>query len=194
LLVESFVYHGVRKICMTYFPFLVGAVGSVIFVLFLFRLSSGARVGARRPESFDPEWFETFSAFRYLPMRRLLNGTDEAYLQRQKLGCTMSLRAFRAERRQLFRMYLEDLRSDFHRLSLGAKQAILNAADDQSHHVEMLMSLEWRFQKTVWRAKAGLVLHACGWAADDASDLIDVLQHFEFSLREAYLAQAESAI
>ncbi|MCX6585334.1 MAG: hypothetical protein NTX13_01975 [Acidobacteria bacterium] len=179
---------------MIYFPFVVGAVGSIIFLVLLSRLSSGARRGSRRGESFDPEWFETFSAFRYLPMRRLLNGNDEAYLQGQNLGCRMSLRAFRAERRQLFRIYLEDLRSDFYRLSLGAKQAILNSADDHSHHVETLLSLEWRFQKTLWRAKAGLVLHACGWSVSDASDLIDVLQHFEFSLREAYLAQNESAV
>lgn len=179
---------------MTYFPFVVGAVGSIIFLVLLGRLSFGARAKGRREDSFDLEWFETFSAFRYLPMRRLLNGTDEAYLQGKKLGNSMSLRAFRAERRHLFRIYLEDLRSDFHRLSLGAKQAILHATDDQSHHVETLLSLEWRFRRTVWRAQAGLLLHACGWPASDASDLIDVLQHFEFSLREVYLAQNKPAV
>jgi hypothetical protein len=179
---------------MTYFPFVFGAVGSIIFLVLLSRLSFGAKESGRRPDSFDLEWFSTFSAFRYLPMRRLLDGTDEAYLQSKRSGNTMSLRAFRAERRHLFRMYLDELRSDFLRLSLGAKQAVLNATDDHSHHVETLLWLEWRFRGTVWRAQAGLLLHACGWSASDASDLIDVLQHFEFSLREVYLAQNKTVV
>ncbi|MFN7646446.1 MAG: hypothetical protein ACK58M_07555 [Acidobacteriota bacterium] len=176
---------------MVYVPFFVGAVGSVIFLVLLVRIASGAKQRPTRREAFDAEWFESFSAFRYLPMRRLLNGSDESFLQSRKLGSTLSLRAFRAERRHLFRVYLQELRSDFRRLSLGAKEAILNAPTDQSHHVETLLALEWRFRKTVWRAELSLLLHACGWQAGDASGLIDVMQNFEFCLREAFLARSQ---
>ena len=176
---------------MVYLPFVVGAVASLIFVVLLARLRSVPMHQAKRQDGFDVEWFESFSAFRYLPMRRLLNGSDEAFLQTRQLGSNLSLRAFRAERRQLFRIYLQDLRSDFRRLSLGAKQAIVNAPTDQSHHVETLLALEWRFRKTLWRTEVALVLHACGWQVGDVSGLIDVVKHFEFSLREVFLAQSQ---
>jgi hypothetical protein len=176
---------------MSFFPIVIGVVGTVVFVALLYRLYVRSEQVSRAAEGFDPEWFEGFSAFRYLPMRRLLSGTDEAFLQRQKLGAQDSLRAFRAERRELFRMYLQDLQADFNRLSLGAKQAILNATEDQSDHVETLLRLEWQFRKSVWQAHGLLALHACGWTPSDVSGLIDVLQHFEFSLRETYLAQQQ---
>jgi len=176
---------------MTVFPVLIGVVGSIVFVALLYRLYNRAEQSARVSGRFDLEWFENFSAFRYLPMRRLLTGTDQAFLQREKLGAKISMREFRAERRQLFRLYLQDLQADFNRLSLGAKQAILNASEDQSEHVETLLQLEWAFRKSVWRAEANLLVHACGWEPADVSGLIDVVQHFEFSLREAYLAQQQ---
>lgn len=122
-------------------------------------------------------------------MRRLLSGTDEAFLQRQTLGGKGSIKKYRAERRELFRLYLQDLQADFNRLSLGAKHAILNATEDQSHNVEALVRLEWQFRKSIWLAHCNLIIHACGWQPSDVSGLIDVLQHFEFSLRETYLAQ-----
>ncbi len=126
-------------------------------------------------------------------MRRLLSGTDDAFLQRQNLGANGSIRKFRAERRQLFRLYLQDLQADFRRLSFGAKQAILHATEDQSDHVETLLRLEWQFRKSIWRAHCQLFIHACGWQPADISGLIDVVQHFEFSLRETYLAQQQNS-
>lgn len=176
---------------MTFFPVVIGVVGSIVFLVLLYRLYAKSEQ-AQRSEDFDLEWFENFSAFRYLPMRRLLSGTDEAFLQRQKLGGIQSLREFRAERRQIFRLYLQDLQADFGRLSLGAKRAILNATEDQSEHVETLLRLEWQFRKLVWRSEVALLLHACGWQPADVSGLIDVVQHFEFSLRETVLAQNQS--
>lgn len=173
---------------MTFFPVVIGVVGSIVFLVLLYRLYARSEQG-QRSEGFDPEWFENFSAFRYLPMRRLLSGTDEAFLQRQKLGGQETLRQFRAERRQIFRLYLQDLQADFSRLSLGAKHAILNASEDQSEHVNTLVRLEWRFRKLVWRAEVALLIHACGWQPADVSGLVDALQQFEFTLRETVLAQ-----
>jgi len=177
---------------MTLFPVLIGVVGSIVFLALLYRLYTRSEQTTLAHAGFDSEWFENFSAFRYLPMRRLLNGTDEAFLQRQNLGSKQTIRQFRAERRQLFRMYLQDLQADFNRLSLGAKQAILNATEDQSEHVETLLRLEWQFRKSVWRAELNLLFHACGLQPADVSGLIDVVQHFEFSLRETYLAQQQN--
>lgn len=173
---------------MTLVPVIVGILGLAVFATLLASLFLKTERSAKSTEGFDEQWFEDFSAFRYLPMRRLLNATDEAFVQRQQLNGAGTLREFRAERRMLFRLYLKDLQSDFGRLSLGAKRAILASAEDQSDQVSSLVGLEWSFRKAVWMAHGQLFLHACGFNPSDATGLIDALQHFEFSIRETYLA------
>jgi len=172
---------------MTLVPVIVGIFGIAVFATLLARLFLKTERSAKASQGFDEQWFEDFSAFRYLPMRRLLNGTDEAFVQRQQQKGAGTLRGFRAERRMLFRLYLKDLRCDFARLSLGAKRAILAASEDQSDQVSSLIRLEWNFRKAVWMAHGQLFMHACGFSPADATGLIDALQHFEFSIRETYL-------
>ncbi len=173
---------------MTLVPVIVGIVGIAVFATLLGSLFLKTVRSAKVAQGFDEQWFEDFSAFRYLPMRRLLNGTDEGFVQRQQQNGAGTLREFRAERRMLFRLYLKDLQSDFARLSQGAKRAILAASEDQSEQVSSLIQLEWNFRKAVWMARGQLFLHACGFSPADATGLIDALQHFEFSIRETYLA------
>ncbi len=173
---------------MTMVPFIVGILGVAVFATLLASIFLKTERFAKVTQGFDEKWFEDFSAFRYLPMRRLLNGTDEAFVQRLQQNGGGTLREFRAERRMLFRLYLKDLQSDFARLSLGAKRAILAATEDQSNQVSSLIRLEWNFRKAVWMAHGQLFLHASGFSPSDATGLIDALQHFEFSIRESYLA------
>ena len=173
---------------MTLVPVIVGILGIAVFATLLASLFLKTERRAKATRTFDKQWFEDFSAFRYLPMRRLLNGADEAFVQRQQQNGGGTLSEFRAERRMLFRLYLKDLQNDFARLSLGAKRAILAATDDQSNQVSSLIRLEWNFRKAVWMAHGQLFLHACGFSPADASGLIDALQHFEFTIRESYLA------
>ena len=173
---------------MTLVPVIVGILGIAVFATLLASLFLKTERRAKATQTFDKQWFEDFSAFRYLPMRRLLNGADEAFVQRQQQNGGGTLREFRAERRMLFRLYLKDLQNDFARLSLGAKRAILAATDDQSNQVSSLIRLEWNFRKAVWMAHGQLFLHAWGFSPADASGLIDALQHFEFTIRESYLA------
>lgn len=173
---------------MTLVPVIVGILGIAVFATLLTSLCLKTERRAKATRTFDKQWFEDFSAFRYLPMRRLLNGADQAFVQRQQQNGGGTLREFRAERRMLFRLYLKDLQSDFARLSFGAKRAILAATEDQSDQVSSLIRLEWNFRKAVWMAHGQIFMHACGFSPADASGLIDALQHFEFTIRESYLA------
>ena len=173
---------------MTLVPVIVGILGIAVFATLLASLCLKTERRAKATLTFDKQWFEDFSAFRYLPMRRLLNGADQAFVQRQQQNGGGTLREFRAERRMLFRLYLKDLQSDFARLSIGAKRAILAATEDQSEQVSSLIRLEWNFRKAVWMAHGQIFMHACGFSPADAGGLIDALQHFEFTIRESYLA------
>ncbi len=173
---------------MTLVPVIVGILGIAVFATLLANLFLKSERSAKANQRFDEQWFDDFSAFRYLPMRRLLNGADEAFVQRQQQNGGGTLREFRAERRMLFRLYLKDLQTDFARLTLGAKRAILAATEDQSDQVSSLIRLEWNFRKAVWMAHGQLFVHACGFSPADATGLIDALQHFEFSIRESYVA------
>lgn len=176
---------------MAIIPIIVGVSAASVFVLLLINLFSRTERSRKVVAEFDEEWLENFSAFRYLPMRRLLHGNDEAFLQRQEQGGTGTLREFRAERRMLYRMYLQDLKADFERLSLGAKMAILAATEDQSDQVALLLRLEWQFRRALWFAHAQVALHALGLRTADSTSLINAMQHFEFTLREVCIAQAQ---
>lgn len=171
-------------------PLVLGFAGIVLFSLLLYLLSSRTKRSRRVAVGWNQEWFEDFSAFRYLPMRRLLSGTKEAFAQQKQQGSKVSLRRFRAERRVLFCQYLQDLRRDFRALSMGAKLAMLHAHEDQSEHLTQLVRLEWRFRWALCCAYLQVAKHAIGWDPGDSTSLIDTLQHFEFSLREARLAHS----
>ena len=188
---------------MMAFPVVVGLFSTLVFAVLLFKLVQRNR--ALRSESFpiapsgtdftnwSEEWFEEFSAFRYLPMRRLLSQEEETFWLASTDSSSLHRAAFRAERRRLFRQYLTLIAADFNRLSQGVRLSIVHAADDQAAAIDQLLRLEWTFRKLLWRAHLGLMFHWLGLRPVEATQLIDALQGFEFSLREVRLASASAS-
>lgn len=185
-------------------PIIIAVIGSVVFLLLLGKLVQRNRLTSREwnglalPgsadtdlfESFSDDWFEEFSSFRYLPMRRLLSESEEEFWLRSTEGGESNLRAFRTERRRLFREYLRLVASDFGRLSQGARMSIVSASQDQAAEIKQLISLEWTFRKLLWQANLRLSLHWAGVRPMDATALINAMQSLEFSLREVRLGQS----
>ncbi len=175
---------------MTAFPVIVGLSSRVVFViLFVKLLQRNRAVGAGSgtsavDEAWSEQWFNDFSAFRYLPMRRLLSADEEEYWVQANGGSQARREEFRAERRRLFRDYLDLISADFQRLSQGARLSIVHATEDRSAEIERLLVLEWSLRKLLWQARARVVLHWAGLKPIEPTDLINALQGFEFSLRE----------
>lgn len=187
---------------MTAFPVIVGLSSTLVFVVLLFKLVQRNR--ALRSESFplapagtvldgwSEEWFEEFSSFRYLPMRRLLSQEEESFWLASTDSSELQRSAFRAERRRLFRQYLSLIAADFNRLSQGVRLSVVHAAEDQAAAIDQLLRLEWTFRKLLWRAHLSLMFHWLGLRPVDATQLINALQGFEFSLREVRLASVSA--
>lgn len=187
-------------------PIVVAVSSSIIFVLLLYKLVQRntnelvIRTSDQDPaieyDGWSEQWFESFSAFRYLPMRRLLSREEEdfwiASAVRQSGSESQARAAFRAERRRMFREYLRLIRDDFARLSDGVRQAVIRSQSDRTAEVETLLRLELGFRRLLLMAELRLTFHWLGVKPVDASVLIDALQGFEHSLREARLGMAQS--
>lgn len=193
---------------MTAFPVIVGLSSSIVFVVLLFKLMQRNRIyQSDSASSFDPlastvedasqeawsdQWFEEFSSFRYLPMRRLLSTEEEEFWMASTEGSQFRRSEFRTERRRLFRQYLRLISADFNRLSQGVKLSIIHAKEDRSAEIDQLLSLEWSLRKLLWQAECSLMFHWLGVKPVDATQLINALQGFEFSLREIRLNGASA--
>jgi hypothetical protein len=186
---------------MTAFPVIVGLSSSIVFVVLLLKLVQRNRMlsseSSQDPESlaesregWSEEWFEDFSSFRYLPMRRLLSVEEEEYWMQSTEGSQYRRDEFRAERRRLFRAYLKLITADFGRLSQGVRLCMVHATEDRSADISRLVSLEWSLRKLLWQAEFTLMFHWLGVKPVDATQLINALQGFEFSLREIRLGAA----
>ena len=189
---------------MTAIPVIIGISSSIVFLVLLAKLVQRNRVASdTASEGFDldsgvaqigwsEEWFEQFSSFRYLPMRRLLSSEEEEFWMQSTDGSPIRREQFRAERRRLFREYLRLISSDFGRLSQGVRLAVVHASEDQSSEISQLLGLEWTMRKLLWKAELRLMFHWLGVQPVDATQLINALQGFEFSLREIQLSGASA--
>ncbi len=187
-------------------PIVVAVSSSIIFLLLLYKLvqRNTNELAIHTPEAekksehtgWSEQWFESFSAFRYLPMRRLLSREEEDFWiasANLESGSEWRARAaFRAERRRMFREYLRLIRDDFSRLSDGVRQAVIRSQTDRTVEVETLLRLELSFRRLLLMAEVRLAFHWLGIQPVNAAVLIDALQSFEHSLREARLGMAQS--
>jgi hypothetical protein len=86
-----------------------------------------------------------FSVARYEPMLRLLTEDDLLFLKSQPGYRPDMGRKFTRERRRIFRLYLQELASDFHSLHAHARAAVASLPADHSALVGMLMRQQLRF-------------------------------------------------
>jgi hypothetical protein len=86
-----------------------------------------------------------FSVARYEPKLRLLTEDDLLFLKSQPGYRPDMGRKFTRERRRIFRLYLQELASDFHSLHAHARAAVASLPADHSALVGMLMRQQLRF-------------------------------------------------
>ncbi len=86
-----------------------------------------------------------FSLARYEPMARLLSEEDLVFLKAQP-GFTPEIeKKFTRERRRIFRLYLQELAGDFHRLHARARFIVANMPSEHFPLVSMLIRQQVRF-------------------------------------------------
>lgn len=176
---------------MALIPLGIGLGGCLVFLYFALRLArSSSRLPPGSSDSenlqsgdWSQQWFESFSTFSYLPMRRLLSPEEEEFCLRSNVSAEARAR-YRKERRRIFNEYLRMMAFDVRRLSRGIRLAAIHAPEDRSEEILRLIRLERTLRQLIWQAKLRLVFHWLGVQPIDVTHLIDVMQGLEFSLRE----------
>jgi len=122
-----------------------------------------------------------FSCARYEPMARLMSDADLLFLKAQPGFRPEIAKKFTKERRRIFRLYLQELARDFHRLHAHAREIVAGLPAENSQLVGMLLRQKLRFWYEMTALEMRLSLNMPG--SLNARALIDVLttMHAEIS-------------
>jgi hypothetical protein len=115
-----------------------------------------------------------FSLSRYEPMARLLSDEDFDFIQSQPGFRPEIGRKFRRERRRVFRLYLQELAGDFHRLHARARAAVATLPAEHSALVGILMRSQLRFWYEITALELRLSLSWAG-SSVDARGLVEAI-------------------
>lgn len=124
-----------------------------------------------------------FSIERYLPMEQLLSADDLRFLQgmpgyRPEIGAR-----WKAERRRVFRLYLEQLSVDFERLHSDARAMVAHSQSRESAPlVKMLVRQRITFERAMIAMRLKLVLDAAGIGSLNPRPLLDMLEAMRLDL------------
>lgn len=131
-----------------------------------------------------------FSAARYAPMAGLLNEADLDFLKSQPGFRPEMAKKFSRERRRIFRLYLQELAKDFHRLHAQARIVAASLPADHSPLIGMLIRQQIRFWYEMAAIEAKL---SFGWAsvgAVQARGLIDAIASMHLELNRVSMSAA----
>ncbi len=134
---------------------------------------------AKYSESSDAENGRGFSRRRYESMARLLSREDLKFLQSQPGYCREIGARLMRDRRRVFRMYLSELSSEFHRLHAAARRIAAESPAERSDLVSKLV----RQQLMFWRTMAMLELRMLVPGLNvDASRLVHSIETMQGNL------------
>jgi hypothetical protein len=131
-----------------------------------------------------------FSIGRYLPMQRLLSDDDFTFLASQpgyqrKIGTQ-----WKRERKRIFRLYLNELKADFHRLHADARLMAANADAESSELVAILMRQQIAFWRAIASLEVRLALRAAGIGRIDVAPLLEMLESMRLDLTRVQAPRA----
>lgn len=156
---------------------LAATVGAA-FVWFFWRLISSTRV-----RGVDPEWLKNFSIATYRPMERLLSEDDVEFLKSQPGYLPGMEKTLRSGRRRIFRAYLRSLATDFNRLHLALRLALLESATDRPDLATVLVKQKVTFFLALAAVHLRLAMHALGLGTVDVRGLVSTVDRMRTELR-----------
>lgn len=118
------------------------------------------------------EWLDSFSLERYVPMQRLLDPADIAFLSAQKGYRPQIAKRLMAEHRRIFRSYLALLIRDFNQLIGIGKLMVVYSTEDREQLARQLFRQQLRFYMAVSAVWLQIALYPIAWTAVDAHTLL----------------------
>ncbi|MCP5117054.1 MAG: hypothetical protein GY953_40030 [bacterium] len=171
----------------------VGSGLAVFVVVAAFAFLAWKLVSSTRIRGLDPDWLKKFSVESYRPMERLLSEEDFRFLRTQA-GYELKVeKQLRAERRKIFRAYLQNLGRDFNRLHLALRLVILHSPEDRPDLAAALIRQRLRFFLGLAMAHVRLTMHALGVGTVDVRGLVSTLDTMRLDLRNLVAVPQPSA-
>ncbi|MDX2266887.1 MAG: hypothetical protein NW208_02200 [Bryobacter sp.] len=118
----------------------------------------------------------------YRPMLTLLDADELATAKHLPNVSRQEWSAFRRARVQAFRLYLQDLKLDFHRLEFKLRYLLLAKPASQHQLLSRLNQLKLSFTLRCWFLEARVMLFALGVGTVDASGLIRELNWLDAAM------------
>ncbi|MEQ1885575.1 MAG: hypothetical protein ABL967_10975 [Bryobacteraceae bacterium] len=135
------------------------------------------------------ETFETFSAERYRPMERLLLAEEFASLTSQPGYNSEIGKQWLRGRRKVFRLYLEQLKHDFHRLHAAARLAVAESGEESSELVGVLFRQQITFMVVMTRVELRFAWSGLGFRPVDIRPVLELLDSMRLDL-ERFVPQS----
>jgi hypothetical protein len=131
-----------------------------------------------------------FSFARYEPMGRLMSDEDLLFLKAQPGFRPEMGKKFSRERRRIFRLYLEELAADFHRLHAQARSIVASLPADHAPLVGMLIRQQVRFWYEMTAIEMRLSLDLLGAGSIHARGLVEALVSMQAEIGRVAVAAA----
>jgi hypothetical protein len=161
------------------------AAGAVIALLiavaFVFLFRKLASPGRRA--DLNPDRPSDFSLEKYRPMERLFSQQDYEFLSSQPGFSPKLVRRLRAERRRIFRRYLQCLSRDFDRLYAATKLLLLHAPEDRPDLALTLLRQRMTFRYALATVHLRLALQTLGLGTVDVRGLVGAVEALRDQLR-----------
>jgi len=141
-------------------------------------------VRRRSAVTLDRDETDGFSLERYQPMGRLMAEEDLAFLKSQPGYRAEMGERWKRERRQIFRLYLAELKADFRRLHAHARKLVAASGADSSDLVEVLMKQQMTFLMATTALEFRLALQWMGIGRVDITPLIELVEAMRLDLAQ----------
>ena len=129
------------------------------------------------------EWLDEFSTTKYVPMQRLLDGADFAFLAAQAGGNMAAAKRLRAEHKRIFGEYMRQLNGDFHRLVTLANVMVVCSNEDRAELAHDIWNQRMNFYRAFCALRLDMALAPFGLAVPDVSALLGTLGDMQSRVR-----------
>jgi hypothetical protein len=129
---------------------------------------------------------------RYRPMFRLLDESDCGFIASGFPGKS-NLRRFRAERRALFRVYLNNLGADHGRIVSAIRKLLVESQLDRPELAKALYRCQLMFALAMISVEFKLQLHALGIGTVEVRSLIAAVEGLQLQLQDMVFVQKVAA-
>jgi len=141
-------------------------------------------VRRRRISAPESDEIAAFSLDRYQPMGRLMAEEDLVFLKSQPGYRPEIGDRWKRERRRIFRLYLAELKADFHRLHAHARELVAGSQADSAGLVDVLMKQQFTFLMATTALEFRLVLEWIGIGKVDVKPLMELLEAMRVDLAQ----------